>query len=128
MSRDSQLSSSLFDVEIAQLLQVQLVRAVGPAVGRRWRDEIEAGLRGLLFYLSFGPGERVSEGQRLQNVRFDPATKYLSLRLALLGMAHVAVPYVWQRAREAERRHRWAEQDGWRAGERERRSFAEAWC
>ena len=116
MSRDGQLSSSLFDGEICHLLQAQLARAVGPAAGRRWRDEMDAGLRALLFLLSFGGGERISEGQRLQNVRFDPQTKNLSVRLALLGVAHVALPYAWTRAREAQRHNRWSEQRDWRAG------------
>ncbi len=121
MSRDNQLSSSVFDGEIAQLLQAQLSKAVvhfGPSLLRSYKPELDLALHASLFSLSFGPGSKgVSEGQRLQNVHFDPE-RVSRGKLVCLGLALVAGPYAWSRVREAELRHRWAQQEGWRASEK----------
>jgi hypothetical protein len=114
MSRDNQLSSSLFDGEIASLLKLQLVKSLShfaPSLIRRFQPEIDLVLNGSVFVLSFGVGSRVSAGQELQNVRYAPASKS---QLVLLGFFNIVGPYAWARVRERALQERWEREEGWK--------------
>jgi hypothetical protein len=116
MSRDNQLSSSLFDGEIASLLKMQLVKSLShfaPSVVRRHQPELDLLLNGAVFILSFSFGSKVSAGQELQNVRYKSMTR---LQFVLLGLINVAGPYMWARLREKDIHERWEREDGWKQG------------
>ncbi len=114
MSRDNQLSSSMFDGEIANLLKVQLVKSLShfaPSVVRNHQPELDLLLNGSVFFLTFGAGSGVSAGQELQNVRYVKMTK---LQLVLLGLLNVLGPYAWARIREYILHERWEREEGWK--------------
>lgn len=114
MSRDNQLSSSLFDGEISNLLKLQLVKSLShfaPSVVRRYQPELDLLLNGSVFALSFGGGSSgVSAGQELQNVKYDASKR----QLVLLGLCSIVVPYAWSKVRDRALHERWEREDGWK--------------